>query len=83
LQLRARHRDNALALLRASLLRGRYDTAAGAAAVLLGAESFSMDSRELMGTASQRRTARKAEVLWAVLELLRRHSASNEQVRGA
>jgi hypothetical protein len=82
-QLRARHRDNLVALLRASLARGAYGAAAGAAAALLGADTFAVDARELLGgAAGAKRTRRKAEVVWAVFELLRRHGASSEQVGG-
>jgi len=81
-QLRSQHRDNVLALLHASLLRGHYDAAAGAAAALLAAETVAVDARELLGAGPKRAAQRKAEVVWAALELLRRHGTSNEQVRG-
>lgn len=80
MQLRSRHRDNVLALLRGALLRGHFATAAGAIAVLLGAETFSLGSRPHAVLQQTRRTDRMAEVVWAALELLRRQAASTEQV---
>ncbi|KAI8467140.1 MAG: hypothetical protein J3K34DRAFT_44722 [Monoraphidium minutum] len=79
----SRHRDNAAALLHAALLRGDYATAAGAAAALLRADSFAAETnpRVALGTGAARRAARTADVVWAVLELLRRHAAPPEQLR--
>lgn len=86
-QLRSRHRDNVLALLHASLLRGRYATAAGAVAALLAADTFAPDHNPRPAARGsrardERRARRTGDVVWAALDLLRRHGAPPDQVAG-